>query len=85
LKEKLGWCWVAANKAVTVFKLTNSRSKKALEQFLPEYEGKVITDRYAVYNIFDNGKRQVCLVHLRRDFKRFKHSKNISLSKIGKI
>ena len=41
----------AANKSVTVFKLMNSRGMKALEQFLPEYEGKVITDRYAAYNI----------------------------------
>ena len=60
-KGKLGWCWVAANKCVTVFKLTNSRGRKALEQFLPEYEGKVITDRYAVYNIFATENRQVWL------------------------
>jgi transposase len=56
---------------------------KALEQFLPEYEGKVITDRYAAYNIFANENRQVCLAHLRRDFKRFAHSKQMSLSILG--
>lgn len=82
-KGKKGWCWVAANKVVTVFKLLNSRSRKALEQFLPEYEGKVISDRYAVYNVYDNERRQICLAHLRRDFKRFAHSKNLSLSKVG--
>jgi transposase len=75
---------VAANKAVTVFKLLNSRSRKALEKFLPEYEGKVVTDRYAVYNVYDDKRRQICLAHLRRDFKRFAHSKNLSLSKVGK-
>src|SRR5690606_4533548 len=46
--------------------------------------GKVITDRYAVYNVFDEEKRQVCLAHLRRDFKRFMHSKQVSLSMVGK-
>jgi len=35
-KGKSGWCWVAPSKAVTVFKLMNSRDRKALEQFLPE-------------------------------------------------
>lgn len=82
-KGKLGWCWVAANKFVTVFKLMSSRGIKALEQFLPEYEGKVITDRYAVYNIFANENRQVCLAHLRRNFKRFAHSRYESLSILG--
>jgi transposase len=83
-RGKSGWCWVAGNKGVTVFKLSGSRSKKALESFLPEYEGKVISDRYAVYNIFDPEKRQVCLAHLRRDFKRFAHSKHSSLAAVGK-
>jgi len=46
----MSWCWIAANKAVTVFKLMKPRSRNALEKFLPEYEDKVITDRYAVYN-----------------------------------
>ena len=77
------WCWVATNKATTVFKLASSRGQKILESFLPEYEGKVISDRYAAYNIFDSSKRQICLAHLRRDFKRFAHSQNRSLAKIG--
>lgn len=83
-KGKQGWCWIAGNKEVTVFKLTNSRGKKVIESFLPSYEGKVISDRYAVYNIFDEAKRQVCLAHLRRDFKRFAHSRHKSLAIVGK-
>ena len=83
-KGKLGWCWVAASKAVTVFKLGKSRARYALEQFLPEYEGKVITDRYAVYNIYEQSRRQICLAHLRRDFKRFAHSKHTRLAMVGK-
>jgi transposase len=83
-KGKLGWCWVAANKDVSVLKIMDSRGKKSLEKILPEYEGKVITDRYAVYNIFGEEKRQICLAHLRRDFKRFAHSNHTSVSMVGK-
>lgn len=83
-KGKRHWCWVAANSVVTVFKLASSRGKKVLESFLPEYEGKVISDRYAVYNIFKQEKRQVCLAHLRRDFKRFAYSKHNNLAEVGK-
>lgn len=77
------WCWVATNKATTVLKLASSRGQKILERLLPEYEGKVISDRYAVYNIFDGSNRQICLAHLRRDFKRFAYSHNGELAKIG--
>lgn len=82
-KGKLGWCWVAASQAVTVYKLGKSRARYALEEFLPEYEGNVITDRYAVYNVYDQSKRQICLAHLRRDFKRFAHSRYASLGIFG--
>ncbi|WP_375319048.1 IS66 family transposase [Candidatus Tisiphia endosymbiont of Oplodontha viridula] len=83
-KGKRHWCWVAANSMVTVFKLASSRGKKVLEGFLPKYEGKVISDRYAVYNIYNNQNRQVCLAHLRRDFKRFAHSKHKNLATVGR-
>lgn len=76
--------WVAANKAVTIFKLASSRGRKALKDFLPEYNGKVISDRYAVYNCFDTKNRQICLAHLRRDFKRFAYSKHFELARVGK-
>ena len=60
---------------IAVFKLAKSMVKKPLEEFLPEYQGKVISDRYAVYNIFDSEKRQVCLAYFRRNFKRFAYNK----------
>ena len=77
------WCFVAANKTVSVFKIAASRGMKSLESFMPDYAGKVISDRYAIYNIFDESKRQICLAHLRRDFKRFYHSNHKDLSIIG--
>jgi len=51
---------------------------------LPEYQGKVITYRYGVYNIYYNENRQICLEHLIRDFKRFAHIRFTSLSMVGK-
>ena len=82
-KGKRGWCWLAANREVSIFKLDLSRGTKALERFIPDYQGKVISDRYAVYNIYEKENRQICLAHIRRDFKRFAHSKNDHLSKLG--
>lgn len=82
-KGNRAWAWVAACKVATVFKLASSRGKKALMSWLPEYGGLVISDRYAVYNVFDNENRQICLAHLARDFKRFAHSKDTALALIG--
>ncbi len=81
---KRHWCWVATNQELSVYKLSDSRGKGAFESFFPEYEGRAITDRYAVYNVIDNNKRQICLAHLRRDFKRFAHSQYPVLQGVGK-
>jgi len=54
-----------------------------LKSLLPEYDGIVVSDRYAVYNYFNRENRQICWAHLARDFERFAHSKNIEVSKIG--
>ncbi len=50
---------------------------------MPEYDGIVVSDRYAVYNYFNRENRQICWAHLARDFERFVHSKNVEVSKIG--
>lgn len=84
-KGKLGWCWLAANKEVSVFKLDGSRGRKVLDKFMPDYNGWLISDRYCVYNNHDEKKRQICLAHLRRDFKRFAHSRNKDLRVLGKV
>ncbi len=83
-KGKRSWAWVATNKLVTVFKLASSRGRKVLTDLLPSFTGKVVSDRYAVYNVFDSDKRQICLAHLRRDFKRFAYSSNKDVAKIGR-
>jgi len=80
---KRGWCWFLGNSQLSFFKLSNSRGKKVIENLLPEYLGNVISDRYAVYNYFNSDNRQICLAHLRRDFKRFAHSSNKEISAVG--
>lgn len=77
------WCWFFGNKNVSFFKLANSRGAKVLKAVLPGYLGNVISDRYAAYSLFNSSKRQVCLAHLRRDFKRFAHSSSNAISEIG--
>jgi transposase len=44
----------------------------------------VISDRYGAYNYFQEGKRQICWSHLGRDYERFAHSSNPSLSEQGR-
>jgi hypothetical protein len=61
-KGKRHWCWMVGNKEVTVFKLANSRGKKALTSFLPSFEGKVISDGYGVYNAYEKENWQVSLL-----------------------
>jgi transposase len=82
-RGKRGWCWFLGNEKLSFFHLSSSRGKKVIEKLLPEYLGNVISDRYAVYNYFDPDNRQVCLAHLRRDFKRFAHSSNKEISAVG--
>lgn len=51
---------------------------------MPDYDGQVISDRYGAYTYFEEEKRQICWSHLKRDFQRFSHSRNESLSEYGR-
>jgi transposase len=82
---KRGWGWMFTTRDVSLLKLTSSRGKKVLESTLPAYEGWVISDRYGAYRYFEEGKRQICWSHLKRDFQRFAHSQNPSLAQMGAI
>lgn len=84
LQGKRGWAWVFANDVTTLIKLGQSRGAKVLHEMLPEYDGKVISDRYSSYSYFLDEKRQVCWSHLMRDFERFAQSKDDDLSIIGR-
>lgn len=81
---KRGWAWIFTNKEHTLLKLSPSRGKQVLVDSLGTYPGYVISDRYGVYNHFQEDKRQICWSHLARDYERFAHSLNPSLSEKGK-
>lgn len=81
---KRGWAWIFTHKQASLLKLSNSRGKQVLAEVLAGYTGKVISDRYPVYNYFQQEKRQICWSHLVRDFERFAHSLDASLSSKGK-
>ena len=83
LQGKRGWAWVFANSKATLIKLTQSRGAKVLEEMLPGYAGRVVSDRYSSYSYFSAEKRQVCWSHLLRDFERFAQSRDPDLSIIG--
>ena len=84
LQGKRGWAWVFTNNKTTLITLRDSRGSKVLKEILPEYAGKIVSDRYSSYSYFAEEKRQVCWSHLLRDFERFAQSKDPDLSFIGK-
>ena len=68
-----GWMWVAVgdnDTEVTVFRIADSRSRRALQQLVSEdFDGIVTSDRYGAYNGREPKKRQICWQHLVRDFR----------------
>lgn len=84
ISGKLNWGWIMTNPIASLLKLTNSRSRKVLENSgLNRINQIVISDRYAVYNYFPPTNRQVCWAHIARDFERFAHSWHPEVKSLG--
>jgi transposase len=66
---KQGWLWVLVTPLAVLFRLLESRSGACARRILGSFEGILTSDRYAGYNWYDAGKRQLCWAHLKRDFK----------------
>ena len=82
--HRRNWAWAIANNENVYFRIADNRSRKVIEELTKDFNGYVISDRYPVYNYFDESKRQVCLAHIKRDFEKFSNSKFEIVSKIGK-
>jgi transposase len=68
-KGKRHWLWVAVTSRATLFLVSCSRGKKALQELIGEYfQGIVHSDRWSAYALVDNTRRQLCWAHLKRDF-----------------
>ena len=66
---KRAWLWVASTTWVTVFLVRLSRGSQVARELLGErFEGILVTDRWSAYNWYAVRWRQLCWVHLLRDF-----------------
>lgn len=83
-RGKKGWAWIYTTDEHSLLKLTLSRGKQELSKTMEGYQGYVISDRYAVYNYFQESQRQLCWSHLLRDYERFAQSLNQELSEQGR-
>lgn len=62
------WLWVVATTYVVLFHIGTRSKGEAIDLLGPDFQGKLVSDRYAVYYQFEVGRRQVCWSHLARDF-----------------
>jgi transposase len=67
---KRRWLWLAATATVAAFVVHTRRSLAGLRALLGEaIAGIVISDRWSVYEVLPDGRRQLCWAHLIRDVK----------------
>jgi transposase len=67
---KRRWLWLAATARVAAFVIHARRSLAGLQALLGEVlSGIVISDRWKVYEVLPDGRRQLCWAHLIRDFR----------------
>ena len=65
----LAWLWGAATADLAVFQINHSRGADAARRLLSDdFDGTLITDRWAAYNWVAPENRQFCWAHLLRDF-----------------
>jgi transposase len=67
---KRRWLWLAATATVAAFVIHARRSLAGLQALLGEViAGIVVSDRWKVYEVLPDGRRQLCWAHLIRDFR----------------
>lgn len=66
LEEKEGFVWVVTNLEEVAYFYTDTREGEAVQSLLKEFEGVLVSDFYAVYDVIDC-PQQKCLIHLIRD------------------
>jgi transposase len=69
-RGKRRWLWLAATATVAAFVVHARRSLAGLRALLGEVlVGIVVSDRWSVYEVLPDGRRQLCWAHLIRDFR----------------
>jgi transposase len=65
------WLWCFANRYCCYYMIDRSRGSPALEKFFTDcFDGTLVTDFWAAYNLISVGDRQRCLPHLLRELER---------------
>ena len=76
---KRRWLWLAATATVAAFVVHARRSLAGLQALLGKViTGIVVSDRWAVYEVLPEGRRQLCWAHLIRDFRALAERTGIS-------
>src|SRR5512135_43908 len=71
---KTHWLWCFTTSQLTYYMIDRGRGGPALKKFFrKEFAGGLVTDFWAAYNAVVAAKKQKCLPHLVRDFKRTEH------------
>lgn len=67
---KKRWLWLAATANVAAFVIHTCRGLAGLRALLGEtLVGLIVSDRWKVYEVLTDGRRQLCWAHLIRDFR----------------
>ena len=73
------WLWCFCSNRVTYYIIDRCRGSPALHRFFTEaFSGTLITDFWGAYNRISVAARQVCLVHLFREFDDIEQRKDTS-------
>jgi transposase len=78
------WLWGMMSSNAAFFSVEPSRGKKVIARLMDEFNGFIVSDRYAAYNYFESSKRQICWAHLKRDFTKLSEKQDRLIARIGK-
>lgn len=71
LNGKTQWLWCYTNPELAYYSIERNRGSPAVRKVLgKKYDGTLVTDFYAAYNVVKAASRQRCLVHLDREIEK---------------
>ena len=64
------WLWAAATETAAVFLIHPRRNLDALKHLLGQLSGILVSDRWKVYDGWDEEQRQLCWAHVKRNWEK---------------
>jgi transposase len=71
--------WTVTSPGAALFQIAEHCNREQLTELIGPYRGIIVSDRWPGYEHLDPAQRQVCWLHLQRDFRR--HSEGLSEQK----